>query len=70
MSSFHGAETPDVIGLYLLDKVNTVTGLSNIGLYRDEGLGVIDQTSRAHRERLKKKKTKAFKDIGLFKDHH
>ena len=62
MGLFHGAEICDLIGLYLLDKVNTVTGLTNIVLYRDDGLGVIDQTSGTHRERLKKKIIKAFKD--------
>ena len=65
MDSFHGAEECDLIGLYLLEKVNTITGLSNIGLYRDDGLGVIDQTSGTHRERLKKKIITAFKDIGF-----
>ena len=65
MGSFHGAEVCDLIGLYLLDKINTATGLSSIGLYRDDGLGVIDQTSGTHRERLKKKIIKTFKDTGF-----
>ena len=35
-----------------------------MGLYRDDGLGVIDQTNETLRERLKKKTIKEFKDIG------
>ena len=36
-----------------------------MGLYREYGLVVIDQTSGTHRERLKKKIIKAFKDISF-----
>ena len=64
MGSFHGTEICDLVGLYLLDKINIKTGLNKMGLYRDDDLGVIDQTSETHRDRLKKKTIKAFKDIG------
>ena len=65
MGSFHRAEICDLNGLSFLDKVNTVTGISNIGFYRDDGHGVIDQTNGTHRVRLKKKMLKVFNDIGF-----
>ena len=45
MGSFHGVEVCDPESLYLLYKVNIITGLSNMTLYKDDNLGVIDQTS-------------------------
>ena len=65
MGSFHGAEICDLIGLYLLDKVNTATGLSNIALCRDDGLEVIDQTSGTHRESLRRRSSRYSKTLVL-----
>ena len=65
MGSFHGAEICDLVGLFLLNKITSMVGFGNIGLYRDDGLGIIEQTSGTHRERLKKKIIKAFNTIGF-----
>ena len=65
MGSFHGAEICDLVGLFLLDKITSIVGFGNIGLYRDDGLGIVEQTSGTHRERLKKKIIKTFNTIGF-----
>ena len=63
MGSFHRAEICDLVGLFLLDKITNMVEFGNICLYRDDGLGIIEQTSGTHRERLKKKIIKAFNNI-------
>ena len=44
MGSFHGAETCELVGLYILDilKKERVFSDCNIGIYRDDGLAVVD----------------------------
>ena len=44
MGSFDGAECCDLFGLYLLSKLRPLN--INLGLYRDDGLGVLQMTSR------------------------
>ena len=41
MGSFDGAEICELIGLYLLDKLSSLIGRKNVGLYRDDGLAAI-----------------------------
>ena len=65
MGSFHGAKICDLVGLFLLNKITSMVGFGNIGLYRDDGFGIIEQTSGTHRERLKKKIINAFITIGF-----
>ena len=48
MGYFYGAEISDLVDLFLLDKITTMVGLGNMCLYRDDDLGIIDQTSSAH----------------------
>ena len=45
MGSFNDAEVYDLIGLYILSKISPITGPLKIGLYRDDGLAVIKQSS-------------------------
>ena len=63
MGSFHGAEVCDLVGLFILSKLSPI--ISNCGLYRDDGLAVIDTTSRFNYERLRKSIFKTVKDIGF-----
>ena len=53
------------MGFFLQDKIISIVGFKIIGLYRDDGLGIIEQTRGTHRERLKKKVINAFNSIGL-----
>ena len=54
MGSFHGAEVCDLVGLYILSKLFPIVGAPNIGLYRDDGLGVIKQSFGSTLEKIKK----------------
>ena len=41
MGSFDGAETCELVGLYILDTLGNKFGNENIGLYRDDGLACL-----------------------------
>ena len=42
MGSFHGAEVCDLVGLHILSKLSSILPRENVGLYRDDGLAIID----------------------------
>ena len=54
MGPFQGAEVCDFIGLYILSEISPITGPSNIGLHRDDGLAIIKQSSGTTLEKIKK----------------
>ena len=63
MGSFDGAETCELVGSYLLHQLPE--GIrSQVGLYRDDGLGAF-KMSPQRLERVKKQICKVFKDNGL-----
>ena len=63
MGSFDGAESCELVGIYLLDTIKKkISG--NFGLYRDDGLGAIRATPRQG-EIMKKKLCALFRDEGL-----
>ena len=62
MGSYDGAETCDIVGLYLLWQTRHL-GL-NMGLFRDDGLAVSSKTAR-QTELIKKELCKIFKENGL-----
>ena len=45
MGSYDGAETCELVGCYLLSQLKQLPGIE-IGLYRDDGLAVLNQTPR------------------------
>ena len=63
--SFDGAEICELIGLYILHKLNEVVKNGSVGLYRDDGLAVIHKFSGRQKDCLRKKIIKLFKDEGL-----
>ena len=65
MGSFDGAEICELVGLYLLDKLSSLTGRENIGLYRDDGLSAIRSSSARRFDKLRKDITEVFKREGL-----
>ena len=65
MGSFHGAEVCDLIGLYILKRLQEEIPEGEFGLYRDDGLGVTREMSGPEFERLSKKIRKLFADIGF-----
>merc|ERR1719354_958693 len=67
MGSFHGAEICELVGLYILDilKKEKIFSDGNFGLYRDDGLAVVDILPGPDMERKVKQLRKVFKNIGL-----
>ena len=53
MGSFDGAETCEVVGIYILSQLREELG-NNIGLYRDDGLAALNKSPR-ETENIKKK---------------
>ena len=45
MGSFDGVNICELVGLYLLDKLLNLIGRENVGLYRDDGLAVVNSSS-------------------------
>ena len=65
MGSFHGAEICDLVGLYILDRLSSTLPSESCGLYRDDGLAVVEKPSPSNIERLSKSIRKVFGDIGF-----
>ena len=64
MGSYDGAETCELVGTYILNEINNIIPKENIGLYRDDGLSVINKPPSIA-ERIKKKLCERFKQLGL-----
>ena len=62
MGSYDGAETCELVGLYMLSQLQDLE--INVGLYRDDGLAVCDKTPQ-ETERIKKKICKIFSENKL-----
>ncbi len=62
MGSYDGAETCELIGLYILSQLNHLD--INVGLYRDDGLAVCRKTPR-QTELIKKEICKIFSENNL-----
>ena len=65
MVSFDGAEICELVGLLLLDRLVSVIGKENVGLYRDDGLAVLRNNLSRTMERTRKKITRLFQAQGL-----
>ena len=63
MESFDGEDICDVVELYIISKLGNV--FSNCGLYRDDGLGVIDLAKPVVYDRIRKQVFKVMSDIGF-----
>ena len=62
MGSFDGAEICELVGLFLISQLQYLN--INVGLYRDDGLAVTNQTHR-NADKIKKEICKIFKENGL-----
>ena len=67
MGSLDGAEISELIGLSMLNEVKNISGLNqcNNGLYRDDGLILLEKCPGPKRERIIKDLHKLFKSHGL-----
>ena len=65
MGSFDGAEVCELVGLFMLHNLANVVNAHNIGLYRDDGLAILKDSSGPTAERTRKKIIKNFQEHGL-----
>ena len=65
MGAFDGAEVCELVGTYLLFLISKKYKKNDIGLYRDDGLGVFKNTSGPQNERIKKDFQRLFREKGL-----
>ena len=65
MGSFDGAETSELVGLYLISKVSKIIDNARLGLYRDDGLALITNCNGQKLDRIRKKLHQTSKDKGL-----
>ena len=65
MGSFDGAEVCELVGLFILNILSDKYGKNNVGLYRDDGLVLLRNTSGPQSERTRKDITREFKKQGL-----
>ena len=61
MGCFDGAEICELIGLYILNGISDL--VSDVGLYRDDGLAIIRNCSPSDKERLKKRLCAKFSSV-------
>ena len=65
MGSHDGAEICELVGLYLLDKLSAIIKKDSVGLYRDDGLAVIENANGPLLDRLRKKIVALFREEQL-----
>ena len=63
MVYYDGADVSELVGSYLLKKVSNIVDKKSIGLYRDDGLAILQNLSGPQIQRKRK-------DIKMFKLHY
>ena len=65
MGSYDGAEICKLVRIYIQNKLCKLMNKKDFGLYRDDGLGILGNTSRPEADRKRKNIIKIFKECGL-----
>ena len=65
MGSYDGAETCELVGLYMLHQLQQIMPPHLIGLYRDDGLAMIPAANGPKMDKLRKQIGSVFKKEGL-----
>ena len=65
MGCYYGVEVCELVGSFILNKLTSIINKSDIGLYRDDGLGIFQNVSKPEIERKKKAIVKVFKGCNL-----
>ena len=65
LGCFDGAEVCELVGVFILHLLKTVMRKENVGLYRDDGLGILRNSSGPEIERKRKQIIQIFKTCGL-----
>ena len=63
MVSHDGVETCELVGAYILSEIVKIIPRENIGLYRDDGLAIVNNPAVA--ERIQKKLCEKLQDFNL-----
>ena len=63
--SYDGAEICELVGLYLLSKLQSIFKSGSVGCYRDDGLAVVKNMTPRLQDRLRKEVIQCFKDENL-----
>ena len=62
---FDGADVSEIVGTYILSKISNEISKKQVGLYRDDGLGILKNMSGSEMDRTRKNLTKIFQECGL-----
>ena len=65
MRSYDGAEICELVGLFLLHKLSTIILKELAGLYSDDGLAILQNSSGPNTDRIKKRIIKLFQKHNL-----
>ena len=65
MGSYDGAETCELVGLFIMSKLTEIFGINNIGLFRDDGLAIMKKASGPKTDRARKDIIEIFKQHNL-----
>ena len=65
MGCFDEADVCELVGVYILHLLRTVMRKENVGLYRDDGLSILQNSSGPEIERKRKQTIQIFKSCGL-----
>ena len=65
MGCCDGAEICELVGIYIQDKLCKLMNKKDFGLYRDDGLGILRNTSGPEADQKRKNIIKIFKECGL-----
>ena len=65
MGSYDGAETSELVGIYIITQLAKITDRENIGLYRDDGLIVLRNKPARETDRIRKNIIKTFSEMGF-----
>ena len=65
MGSLDGAETCEIVGLFILNMLKSEINQDNLGLYRDDGLAIIKNANGHTLDNLRKRIIRIFKSEGL-----
>ena len=65
MGCFDGGEVSEIVGTYILSKISHEINKKQVGLYRDDGLGVLRNMAGAQMDRTRKNIIKILQECGL-----
>ena len=65
MGSYDGTEICELVCIYILSHLTAFIGKNNVGLYRDDGLIILQQLNGQQTDRIRKRIIETFKTFGF-----